>query len=54
MQVIVIIRLYAMYQQSRKMLIFLIAIYVIILAAGNVIFAIQVRNTSAGKLPTIA
>ncbi|OAX37024.1 hypothetical protein K503DRAFT_801560 [Rhizopogon vinicolor AM-OR11-026] len=45
--VIVVTRLYAMYQQSRKMLIFLIAIYVIILAAGNVIFAIQVRNTSA-------
>ncbi|OAX31485.1 hypothetical protein K503DRAFT_806032 [Rhizopogon vinicolor AM-OR11-026] len=45
--VIVIIRLYAMYQQSRKMLIFLIAIYVIILAAGSFIFAIQARHTSA-------
>ncbi|OAX37023.1 hypothetical protein K503DRAFT_259856 [Rhizopogon vinicolor AM-OR11-026] len=45
--VIMITRLYVMYQQSRKMLIFLIAIYVIILVASNVIFAIQIMDASA-------
>jgi hypothetical protein len=50
MQVIIIVRLYVMYQQSRKMLVFLIVIFLAIQITCVVITAIQVRYTSAGKL----
>jgi hypothetical protein len=45
-----IIRLYAMYQQSRKILVFLSGIYLAVLIACVVIGAIQSTGVSGGKL----
>jgi len=52
MQVIMMTRLYAMYQQSRKMLIFLAAIFLAVTIACGVIGAIQSTGSyiSGGKL----
>lgn len=49
-QVIIITRLHAMYQHSRKMLIFLVVIFLAIQIAGLVIAAVQVAYVSGGKL----
>jgi hypothetical protein len=49
MQVIVIARLYAMYQQSRKVLIFLVVIFVTIRIANVVMVAITMMQISGGK-----
>ncbi|OJA16509.1 hypothetical protein AZE42_10052 [Rhizopogon vesiculosus] len=50
MQVIMIIRLYAMYQRSRKILVFLVVIFLAIQIACVVLSGIHVRYTSAGEL----
>ncbi|OAX31721.1 hypothetical protein K503DRAFT_56277 [Rhizopogon vinicolor AM-OR11-026] len=47
LNVIMIIRLYAMYQRSRKMLVFLVVIFLAVQIACVVISAIHVRYTSA-------
>jgi hypothetical protein len=50
MQVIIIARLYAMYQRSRKMLIFLIVVFLAIRITNAVIVAIMMTQVSGGKL----
>jgi hypothetical protein len=50
MQVIMIARLYAMYQGSRKVLIFLVVIFMVVNISGVVIFAIMLRHSTVGKL----
>jgi hypothetical protein len=45
-----ITRLYAMYQRSRKMLVFLSAIFLVIQITCAVIAAIQVRLMFSGEL----
>jgi predicted RND superfamily exporter protein len=44
-----ITRLYAMYQRSRKMLIFLVALFLALTIAGGVMSGITSRHTSGGK-----
>ena len=51
MQAIVIMRLYPMYQQSRKILIFLFGIFLIVQIACVVIGAVQSMGLSGSKLP---
>jgi hypothetical protein len=48
MQVILIVRLYAMYQQSRKVLIYLIVIFLVVIIFDGVVVAITVKNNSWG------
>jgi len=52
MQVIIIIRLHAMYQRSRKMLVFLVVIFLAIQIARVAIVAIQLQKNliSGGML----
>jgi hypothetical protein len=50
MQVIMIARLHAMYQRSRKMLIFLVVALQIITIANIVMLVIQMMQISGGKL----
>jgi ABC-type transport system involved in cytochrome c biogenesis permease component len=50
MQVVMIARLYAMYQRSRKMLIFLVVIFMVITIIFGVMGAIGSSHTSARKL----
>jgi hypothetical protein len=50
MQVIMITRLFAMYQQSRKLLILLVVVLVAITIACGVIAAIQTRQLLSGKI----
>lgn len=50
MQVIMITRLFAMYQQSRKLLIFLVVVLVAITIACGLIAAIQTRQLLSGKV----
>jgi predicted RND superfamily exporter protein len=50
MQVVMIVRLYAMYQQSRKMLIFLVVIFMAITITFGVMGAIGGSHASARKL----
>jgi hypothetical protein len=45
-----ITRLFAMYQQSRKVLIFLVVVFLSITIACGVIAAIEVRHVSGGKV----
>jgi len=49
MQVIMVARLHAMYQQSRKMLIFLVVIFLAVTIASIAMIAIENRYISAGK-----
>lgn len=49
MQVIIITRLHVMYQQSRKILVFLVVIFLIITSACGVIAAIGSRYTVGGE-----
>lgn len=48
--VIMITRLYAMYQRSRKMLIFLVALFLALTIAGGVMSGITSRHTSGEEL----
>jgi ABC-type transport system involved in cytochrome c biogenesis permease component len=50
MQVVMIARLYAMYQRSRKMLIFLVVIFMVITITFGVMGAIGSSSASASKL----
>jgi len=50
MQVIMIARLHAMYQQSRKMLIFLVVIFLAIRIANAVMVALKMMQMSGGRL----
>jgi hypothetical protein len=50
MQVIIIARLHAMYQQSRKVLIFLVVIFLAITIANAVMLALMTMQVSGGKL----
>jgi hypothetical protein len=50
MQVIMIARLHAMYQRSRKVLIFLVVIFLAITIANAVMFALMTMQLSGGKL----
>jgi hypothetical protein len=49
MQVIMIVRLHAMYQQSRKVLIFLVVIFLAIRIANAVMVALSIMQISGGK-----
>jgi predicted RND superfamily exporter protein len=49
MQVVMITRLYAMYEQSRKILIFLIVIYFVVTITCGAIAAITSSSVSVGK-----
>jgi hypothetical protein len=51
MQVIVIVRLHAMYQRSRKMLVFISGIFLAVQIACVVMNAVQYTGVSGGKLP---
>jgi hypothetical protein len=50
MQVIMIARLHAMYQGSRKVLILLVTIFLVVNIFGAVITVIMLRHTTVGKL----
>jgi hypothetical protein len=50
MQVIMIAWLHAMYQRSRKVLIFLVVIFLAIIIANAVMLAIEMMQISGGKL----
>jgi len=50
MQVIMMARLYAMYQQSRKMLLFLVVALLISLTNAGVAATIESRRFEGGKL----
>jgi hypothetical protein len=50
MQVIMIARLHAMYQRSRKVLVFLVVIFLAITIANAVMFALIMMQLSGGKL----
>jgi hypothetical protein len=50
MQVIMIARLHAMYQRSRKVLVFLVVTVLVVNISGTVIVAIILSNISVGKL----
>jgi len=50
MQAIMITRLYAMYQRSRKMLVFLVSIFLVVTIALGVIVIITFDYVSSGKL----
>ena len=50
MQVIVITRLHAMYQQSRKMLVFLVVTFLVFQIATAVMGVMQTRLLIVGKL----
>jgi hypothetical protein len=50
MQVIMIARLHAMYQTSRRMLIFLVIIFLIVSIICGAITAIGIKDTVLGKL----
>ena len=50
MQVIMIARLHAMYQRSRRMLIFLVIIFLAVNIACGVIAAIALKDAVLGKL----
>jgi hypothetical protein len=50
MQVIMIARLYAMYQRSRKVLIFLAVIFLAITTANVVFLALSAMQMSGGKV----
>jgi hypothetical protein len=54
MSVIMIARLYAMYQQSKKMLIFLITIFLALTIASIVIVAIISGRSLGGKLALLS
>jgi hypothetical protein len=50
MQVIMIARLYAMYQRSRKVLIFLVVVFLVIGIANAAMVALMTMQISGGKL----
>jgi ABC-type uncharacterized transport system fused permease/ATPase subunit len=49
-QVIMIARLYAMYQGSRKVLILLVTIFLVVNTSGAVITGMMLKHVTVGKL----
>jgi hypothetical protein len=50
MQVIMIIRLYAMYQQSKKMLVFLCVIFLVVEITSVIMLVVRNIGVSGGEL----